>query len=88
MAVLEVPGAVAFDVIGMDVQMPDIDGCEATGIIRAKERVSGTHLPIIAMTANVMKGDKERCIAAGMDGYVAKPFQVAEVFAMVDQVRS
>jgi CheY-like chemotaxis protein len=62
-----------FDVVLMDVQMPEMDGFEATAAIREQEKVSGTHLPIIAMTAHAMKGDEERCLQAGMDGYVSKP---------------
>jgi two-component system sensor histidine kinase/response regulator len=75
-----------FDLILMDVQMPEMDGFEATGIIRAREKSTGMHLPIIAMTAHAMKGDEERCLAAGMDGYVSKPFHVEEVFAAIDRV--
>ena len=64
-----------FDVLLMDMQMPGMEGLDATRAIRAKERGTGKHLPIIAMTANAMEGDKERCLAAGMDGYVAKPIR-------------
>jgi two-component system sensor histidine kinase/response regulator len=73
-----------FDLVLMDVQMPEMDGLEATIMIRERETKSGKHIPIIAMTANAMVGDKERCLAAGMDGYVAKPIQVKELFAAID----
>ena len=65
-----------FDLVFMDVQMPEADGYEATGLIRNYERLGNTEnrIPIIAMTANAMKGDKEKCIEAGMDDYISKPF--------------
>jgi CheY-like chemotaxis protein len=88
LAALEEPGSGGFDLILMDVQMPEMDGFETTGIIRARETLSGTHLPIIAMTAHAMKGDEERCLTAGMDRYVAKPIDVAELFATIDSVIS
>ena len=86
LAVLDDPASGAFDLILMDVQMPEMDGFEATGIIRAREQSSGAHLPIIAMTAHAMKGDEERCLAAGMDGYASKPIEVEELFATIDRV--
>src|SRR5256712_231047 len=69
-----------FDVVLMDVQMPEMDGFEATGAIRAREKTTGRHQPIIAMTAHAMKGDKERCLEAGMDGYVSKPVRTKDLF--------
>ncbi len=63
----------SFGVVLMDVQMPEMDGLEATKAIRAKERSTGGHVPIVAMTAGAMKGDRERCLEAGMDHYVSKP---------------
>ena len=75
-----------FDVVLMDVQMPDVDGFEATALIRERESGTGTHVPIIAMTADAMKGDRERCLAAQMDGYVAKPIHAEELFKAIEQV--
>ncbi len=72
-----------FDLVLMDVQMPVMDGFQATALIRQKEQVQGRHLPIVAMTANAMKGDREKCLAAGMDGYVAKPIQTEELFSAI-----
>jgi CheY-like chemotaxis protein len=78
----------SFDLVLMDVQMPEMDGLEATAAIRAQEQTTHTHLPILAMTAHAMKGDRERCVAAGMDGYVTKPLQVTELFTAVEGVSS
>jgi len=69
----------------LDVQMPEMDGLEATKLIREK-KTSGAHLPIIALTTHAMQGDKERCVAGGMDGYVSKPPNVEELFSMIDKV--
>ncbi len=75
-----------FDVILMDSQMPRMDGFEATAAIRQRERGTGRHIPIIAMTANVMRGYREECLAAGMDGYVAKPMRRDELIAALAAV--
>jgi signal transduction histidine kinase/DNA-binding response OmpR family regulator len=72
-----------FDLILMDVQMPEMDGFEATHEIRAAERATGEHTPIIAMTAHAMKGDQERCLAAGMDLYISKPVRKTDLLAAV-----
>ncbi len=76
----------SYDVILMDVQMPVMDGLEATATIRDFERSSGEHVPIVALTAHAMKGDRERCLEAGMDAYVSKPFQAEELFATLEQL--
>jgi len=69
----------AFDLVFMDVQMPGLDGFEVTKALREKEKTTGKHLRIVAMTAHAMKGDRERCLAAGMDGYIAKPIHFKEL---------
>jgi signal transduction histidine kinase/CheY-like chemotaxis protein len=73
-----------FDLVLMDVQMPEMDGFEATAMIRKAEIGTGRHLPIFAMTAHVMKGDAERCRAAGMDGHIPKPICPADLYAIID----
>jgi CheY-like chemotaxis protein len=75
-----------FDVVLMDLQMPRMDGFEATTAIREKERSSGERIPIIALTANALKGDRERCLSAGMDGYVSKPIRTAELFETIEKL--
>jgi two-component system, sensor histidine kinase and response regulator len=82
----EALGALAhehFDLVLMDIQMPALSGLEATAIIRKQELATGTHIPIIALTAYAMKGDRERCLEAGMDAYVSKPIQAAELFKVI-----
>jgi PAS domain S-box-containing protein len=83
---VEAVGRGTFDLVLMDMQMPEMDGFEATALIRQRERKSGTHLPIVAITAHAMKGDRERCLEAGLDNYVSKPFRPAELFAVVESV--
>jgi two-component system sensor histidine kinase/response regulator len=74
-----------FDVVLMDVQMPEMDGFETTARIRTKERRWGGHVPIVAMTAHAMQGDRERCLAAGMDDYVSKPLRPQQLFDVVER---
>ncbi len=74
-----------FDVILMDVQMPLLDGLETTRRIREREQGTGRHIPIIAMTAHAMKGDREQCLAAGMDDYLAKPINTAELYTVIEK---
>jgi len=76
----------SFDVALLDVQMPEVDGFEATAEIRKREQATRRHLPIIAMTAYAMQGDRERCLAAGMDGYIAKPIQPRRLFEALDEL--
>jgi len=76
---LALASAEKFDLVFMDVQMPEMDGLAATGAIRENEKTSGAHLPIFAMTAHAMKGDRERCLEAGMDGYITKPVRFSDI---------
>ncbi len=75
-----------FDVILMDIHMPEVDGLQATRMIRAREQYTGHHIPIIAVTAFAMKGDAEKCLEAGMDAYIAKPIQATELFLKINQL--
>ncbi len=73
-----------YDLVLMDMQMPEMDGFEATTVLREREMISGRHQPVVAMTALAMNGDRERCLAAGMDGYISKPIRPQELDALLD----
>jgi two-component system sensor histidine kinase/response regulator len=75
-----------FDFILMDVEMPELDGFQVTAAIREKEKLAGGHIPVIAMTAHVLKGDQDRCLSAGMDGYVSKPIRTSELMAAIEKL--
>jgi two-component system, sensor histidine kinase and response regulator len=77
-----------YDVILMDIQMPEMDGLEATRAIREKERATGGHIPIVAVTAHAMKGDEERCLSTGMDYYLTKPIRTPELLAVLEKIRN
>jgi PAS domain S-box-containing protein len=81
---VDLVGREPFDLVLMDVQMPEMDGFAATAAIREAEARTGGHLTIIAMTAHSMAGDRERCLAAGMDGYLSKPIRSADLYALLD----
>ena len=83
-ATLEAVERENFDLILMDVQMPDLDGIEATALIREREKKTGAYTPIVALTAYTMKGDRERCLAAGMDTYINKPIEAAKFIQVVE----
>lgn len=74
-----------FDIILMDVQMPEMDGLQATAYIRTRETETGRHIPIVAMTAHAMKGDRERCLESGMDSYISKPITAAGLAQVIAQ---
>jgi PAS domain S-box-containing protein len=82
---VEFLGKDQFDLVLMDVQMPEMDGFEATAAIRKLEQATGRHTKILAMTARAMKGDEEKCLAAGMDGYIAKPIHAEELYRLLEQ---
>jgi two-component system, sensor histidine kinase and response regulator len=83
---LEAMASESFQLIMMDVQMPVMDGYEATRTIRIQEEKTGTHIPIVAMTAHAMKGDREKCLDAGMDGYISKPIEMKELYETIENL--
>ena len=75
-----------FELVLMDIQMPRMDGFKATAAIREREKLTGGHIPIVAMTAHALVGDQERCIASGMDGYISKPIRTSEMFGAIERM--
>jgi CheY-like chemotaxis protein len=84
--VLEAMTRERFDAVLMDVQMPEMDGLEAAEAIRRAEGSTGRHMPIVALTAHAMKGDRDRCLASGMDAYLAKPIRTAELADVLNRL--
>lgn len=85
-ALMAPPAGTTWDVILMDCQMPELDGFAATSAIRAMERQTGGHIPIVAMTANAMEGDRETCLRAGMDDYLPKPTNIAQLRQILESI--
>src|SRR5207245_1757885 len=83
---LTLASAADFDLLLLDVHMPELDGFQVIRAIRERERAAGSHLPVIALTARSRKEDRERCLAAGMDDFLAKPIQTADLWATIDRV--
>jgi CheY-like chemotaxis protein len=75
-----------FELVLMDIQIPGMDGFEATAAIRETEKLIGGHIPIVSMTAHALVGDQKRCLASGMDGYVSKPIRTSELFATIERM--
>jgi CheY-like chemotaxis protein len=75
-----------FDLILMDIQMPEMDGLQATAEVRQREHRTGEHVPIVAMTAHAMEGDRKRCLAEGMDDYISKPISVKDLMALIASI--
>jgi CheY-like chemotaxis protein len=76
----------SFDIVLMDVQMPELDGFETAAAIREREKCTGSRLPILAMTAHAMKGDEQKCFASGMDAYISKPIRPQEFYSLLESL--
>ncbi|HXU05487.1 MAG TPA: response regulator, partial [Polyangia bacterium] len=75
-----------YDMVLMDIQMPEMDGFEVAAVVRERERTTRKHLPLVALTAHAMRGDRERCLQAGFDGYVSKPIRFQDLFDTIDRL--
>src|SRR5258708_36730389 len=75
-----------FDLVVMDIHMPEMNGYQATALIKERQRATGTYIPVVAMTAHAMHGDRERCLAAGMDDYISKPISQDRLAAIIAHV--
>lgn len=85
---LDILESQSFDMVLMDVEMPELDGLQATAVLRKREQGTGRRVPVVAMTAHAMKGDRERCLAAGMDGYVSKPVRATDLYDVMESLTS
>ena len=85
-AAVEAFQAGGFELVIMDIQMPRLDGFQATAAIREREKLTGGRVPVVAMAAHALVGDQERCLASGMDGYVSKPIRTSELFATIEKM--
>ena len=85
-AALDALATGGYDMVLMDIQMPEMDGFEVAAVIRERERETGKHLPLVALTAHAMRGDRERCLQAGFDGYVSKPIRFQDLFDTIDRL--
>jgi len=85
-AALDALASGGYDMVLMDIQMPEMDGFEVAAVIRERERDTGQHLPLVALTAHAMRGDRERCLQAGFDGYVSKPIRFQDLFDTIDRL--
>jgi CheY-like chemotaxis protein len=83
---LAAAGTESFHLIFMDIQMPEMDGLEATRMIREREKTTGDHVPIVALTAHALNGDMDRCLEAGMDAFISKPIDPGKIYQVIENL--